>query len=62
MIFVANSGQYLNFDYGKMQRKSLGRDLNPRPPPYQANAIDWQKFAKWLSLELKPKVAKNKMN
>ena len=36
--------------------------MNPRPPPYQAFAIDWQKFEKWLSLEYKPKTARNRIN
>jgi len=51
---------------------SLGRDLNPRPPPYQAKppagfctssnqTIDWKLFEKWLFKEYRKRTAKDRL-
>jgi len=50
---------------------SLGRDLNPRPPPYQAKTssgflhfqqpIDWNLFERWLFKEYRKRTAKDRL-
>jgi len=60
------------FSKGNLKIWSLGRDLNPRPSPYQAKppagfctssnqTIDWKLFEKWLFKEYRKRTAKDRL-